>query len=54
MDAAKKMLLQQLDLLMKQGIVINEKVMINNAVELTYYLSESGLLLLPLVENMIK
>ncbi len=39
---------------MKKGIVINEKVMINNAVELTYYLSESGLLLLPLVENMIK
>lgn len=49
----KKMLTQQLDLLINQGIVVNEKVTQNNSVESTYYLSESGLLLLPLVENMI-
>lgn len=49
----KKMLTQQLDLLIDQGIVVNEKVTQNNSVESTYYLSESGLLLLPLVENMI-
>lgn len=49
----KKMLIQQLDLLITQGVIIKEKVTMNNTVESTYYLSESGLLLLPLVENMI-
>ena len=49
----KKMLSQQLDLLISQGIIINEKVNLNNSVESTYYLSASGLKLLPLVETMI-
>lgn len=50
----KKMLTQQLDLLIDQGIVVNEKVTQNNSVESTYYLSEAGVLLLPLVESMIR
>lgn len=50
---SKKMLTQQLELLIQNNIVINEKKIINNAVESTYYLSESGLLLLPILEKMI-
>ncbi|MGL5713714.1 MAG: winged helix-turn-helix transcriptional regulator [Paraclostridium sp.] len=49
----KKMLTQQLDLLIKNDIVKNEKKMSNNTVESSYYLSESGLKLLPIMENMI-
>lgn len=49
----RKMLVQQLDLLMKQEIVMNKKEMNGNSVESTYYLSEKGLTLMPLVENMI-
>lgn len=50
---SKKMLSQQLELLMDNNIIINEKKTINNTVESTYYLSESGLSLLPILEKMI-
>lgn len=49
----KKMLIQQLNLLIEHDIVINDKNIINNTVESTYYLSESGLKLLPIMETMI-
>ena len=49
----KKMLIQQLDLLIKHKIVINDKKTYKNTVESTYYLSESGLKLLPIMKNMI-
>lgn len=49
----KKMLTQQLELLIKNDIVINEKKVSKNTVESTYYLSESGLKLLPIMESMI-
>ncbi|WP_455543521.1 winged helix-turn-helix transcriptional regulator [Intestinibacter sp.] len=49
----KKMLTQQLNLLIENNIVINEKKTSNNTVESTYYLSESGLKLLPVMEMMI-
>lgn len=50
---SKKMLTQQLDLLTENNIVINEKKTINNTVESNYYLSDSGILLLPIMERMI-
>lgn len=58
---SKKMLSQQLELLMENNIIINDKKTINNndkktinnIVESTYYLSESGILLLPILEKMI-
>lgn len=50
---SKKMLTQQLEHLIKQNIIINDKKSINNSVESTYYLSESGLTLLPIMEKMI-
>lgn len=50
---SKKMLKQQLDLIINQGIIINEKNTSNNTVESTYYLSESGLELLPIMEKMM-
>ncbi len=50
----KKMLLQQLELLIRQGIVKNEKVMSGNTIESTYYLSDTGLLLIPIIEEMIE
>lgn len=49
----KKMLTQQLELLIKNDIVINEKKVSKNTVESTYYLSEAGLKLLPIMESMI-
>lgn len=51
---SKKMLTQQLELLIDKKIVIKEKRTINNIVESTYYLSPSGLLLLPIMHDMIK
>lgn len=51
---SKKMLIQQLELLIENYIIINDKKIINNTVESTYYLSESGVLLLPIMEKMIK
>ena len=50
---SKKMLTQQLDLLIENNIVINEKKTINNTVESNYYLSDSGILLLAIMERMI-
>ncbi|MDQ0150443.1 winged helix-turn-helix transcriptional regulator [Eubacterium multiforme] len=50
---SKKMLSQQLELLINNNIIINDKKTINNIVESTYYLSKSGLLLLPIMEKMI-
>ena len=50
---SKKMLSQQLELLIDQGIMVNDKKIENNTVESVYYLSESGLLLLPVMEKMI-
>ena len=50
---SKKMLTQQLELLIENNIIIKEKKTINNTVESTYYLSDSGLKLLPIMENMI-
>jgi len=50
---SKKMLMQQLDLLIDNNIIINDKKTVNNIVESTYYLSESGLLLLPFMDKMI-
>lgn len=49
----KKMLIQQLDLLIENNIVKNEKKTNNNTVESTYYLSNAGLNLLPIMETMI-
>ena len=49
----KKMLTQQLDLLIKHDIIINDKKISNNSVESTYYLSESGLKLLPIMASMM-
>lgn len=49
----KKMLAQQLDLLIQQDIVINKKVTSGNSIESSYYLSEIGKTLLPLVGTMI-
>lgn len=50
---SKKMLTQQLDLLISNNVIINDKKIISNRVESTYYLSASGLLLLPIMEKMI-
>lgn len=50
---SKKMLTQQLELLIENGIIINDKKINNNTVESTYYLSNSGLSLLPIMEKMI-
>lgn len=50
---SKKMLSQQLDLLIENNIIINDKKTSNNIVESTYYLSKSGLSLLPILEVMI-
>ncbi|GAB6170374.1 helix-turn-helix domain-containing protein [Clostridium carnis] len=50
---SKKMLTQQLDLLINNGIVINEKININNTIESSYFLSENGKKLLPTIESMI-
>lgn len=49
----KKMLAQQLDLLIEHEIVVNDKKVSNNTVESTYYLSKAGLNLLPIMETMI-
>lgn len=50
---SKKMLIQQLDLLIENNIIVNDKKIANNTIESTYYLSESGVLLLPIMEKMI-
>lgn len=50
---SKKMLTQQLELLIENEIVINEKSNTNNVLESFYYLSEKGNTLLPIIEKMI-
>ncbi|MDU1313772.1 MAG: helix-turn-helix domain-containing protein [Clostridium septicum] len=50
---SKKMLTQQLELLINNEIIINNKKITNNIVESTYYLSDSGLKLLPIMAKMI-
>ena len=50
---SKKMLIQQLDILVKNNIVINDKKIVNNVVESTYYLTNSGISLLSVMESMI-
>lgn len=50
---SKKMLTQQLDLLISYKLVENDKKMENNIVESNYYLSETGLSLLPVMKGMI-
>ncbi|CZR98497.1 MULTISPECIES: winged helix-turn-helix transcriptional regulator [unclassified Clostridioides] len=52
-ECSKKMLTQQLDFLIEQEIIVKKKRLVNNIVESTYFLSESGLLLLPVMEKMI-
>ena len=51
---SKKMLTQQLEILIKNKIVLNDKKEINNIVESTYYLSESGKTLLEVIEGMMR
>lgn len=48
----KKMLTQQLEILIQNGIIINEKTNSNNIITSIYYLSEAGLELLPIMEKM--
>lgn len=50
---SKKMLAQQLEMLMIDGIVGNNKNMYNNITESFYYLTDKGRSLLPIVESMI-
>lgn len=50
---SKKVLAQQLDLLIENEIIINDKKVSNNIVESTYYLSESGIALIPIMHTMI-
>lgn len=49
----KKMLTQQLEVLVQNGILVNEKTNKNNIVTSIYYLSDAGLKLLPIMEDMI-
>lgn len=53
-DCSKKMLVQQLDLLIENNIVVKEKKAVKNIVESNYYLSGTGMLLLPIMNKMIK
>ncbi|MGL6173895.1 MAG: winged helix-turn-helix transcriptional regulator [Cellulosilyticaceae bacterium] len=50
---SKKMLNQQLDLLIRNGIVANDKSQSNNTVESFYYLTNKGVTLMPIIESMI-
>ncbi|CEI71857.1 MULTISPECIES: winged helix-turn-helix transcriptional regulator [Romboutsia] len=50
---SKKMLIQQLEFLIENGIVINDKKELKNNIQSTYYLSECGVSLLPIMETMI-
>lgn len=50
---SKKVLSQQLDILIANNIVINKKQEINNKFESYYYLSDNGLELLEIIERMI-
>ena len=50
---SKKMLYQQLELLINSEIIDNEKGINNNQVESVYYLTDKGKALLPAIEQMI-
>lgn len=50
---SKKVLVQQLELLINNNIIIKEKKKVNNIYESIYYLSDTGLLLLPVMTKMI-
>ena len=50
---SRKVLSQQLDLLIENNIVINEKQEINNNLESYYYLSSNGLELLDIIERIL-
>ena len=49
----QKLYIHVLNFLLNNDSLINEKKAINNSVESTYYLSEAGLKLLPIMETMI-
>lgn len=51
---SKKVLSQQLELLINYEIIINEKREIGNTVESFYYLSEKGEELVPIITKMIE
>ena len=53
-NCSKKMLTQQLEMLIDNNIIINDKKIVNNSVESTYYLSQAGVLLIPIIEKMIE
>jgi len=50
---SKKMLSQQLEILINSEIIDNEKEINNNQVESVYYLTPKGKALLPAIEQMI-
>ena len=50
---SKKMLSQQLDLLIQYKIVINQKFEEDNKVESSYYLSDKGKNLIPIIKDMM-
>ncbi len=50
---SKKVLSQQLEILINYGIVINEKHEIGNSIESFYYLSQKGVELVPIIAMMI-
>ena len=50
---SKKMLSQQLELLIEYNIVVNEKFEEDNKVESSYYLTPKGQELVPLIEKMM-
>lgn len=52
-SCSKKVLSQQLEMLIRYGIVINEKHEIGNTIESFYYLSEKGIELVPIIAMMI-
>lgn len=52
-DCSRKMLIQQLELLINENIILNDKNMYGNIMESVYYLSESGRTLLPIIKGMI-
>ena len=50
---SKKVLSQQLEILIANNIVVNEKQEMNNKFESYYYLSNNGLELLEIIERMV-
>lgn len=50
---SKKMINQQLDLLISHEIVANDKHVCNNTIESFYYLTDKGNTLVPIIKTMI-